>query len=69
VKESGVQRTELGVAIIGAGRKGALRAVNHPAVRFVALADADAARARAVAAGISIRLPLAGNDHSSGATK
>ena len=42
-----LQRTELGVAIIGAGRIGALRAqlaVNHPAVRFLALADVDAAR-------------------------
>ena len=48
-----MQRTELGVAVIGAGRIGALRAqlaVNHPAVRFVALADTDAARARTVAA-------------------
>ena len=42
-----MQRTELGVAIIGAGRIGALRAqlaAGHPAVRFLALADIDAAR-------------------------
>lgn len=47
-----LKRTELGVGIIGAGRIGALRAqlaVNHPAVRFLALADRDGARAQAVA--------------------
>ncbi|MDB5808131.1 MAG: hypothetical protein JWN94_253 [Betaproteobacteria bacterium] len=47
-----LQRKELGVAIIGAGRIGGLRArlaVNHPAVRFLALADVEEARARAVA--------------------
>ena len=47
-----MQRTELGVAIIGAGRIGGMRAqlaAGHPAVRFLALADVDAVRARAVA--------------------
>ena len=47
-----LKRTELGVGIIGAGRIGALRAqlaVNHPAVRFLALADRDGARAQAAA--------------------
>jgi len=45
-------RTELGVAIIGCGRIGTLRAVmasRHPAVRFIALADRDPARARELA--------------------
>ena len=43
---------EIGVAIIGSGRMGELRAhlaANHPGVRFVACADNDAARARSVA--------------------
>ena len=59
-----LQRTELGVAIIGAGRIGALRAqlaVNHPAVRFLALADVDAARARAVADKCGAQLASADN--------
>jgi len=46
------ERRSLGIAIVGAGRIGALRAglvAAHPAVRFVAIADADAARARDVA--------------------
>jgi predicted dehydrogenase len=45
-------RRDLGIAIVGAGRIGALRArlaAAHPAVRFIAVADADAARAREVA--------------------
>jgi myo-inositol 2-dehydrogenase / D-chiro-inositol 1-dehydrogenase len=45
-------RRDLGVAIVGAGRIGALRArlaAAHPAVRFVAIADVDAARARELA--------------------
>lgn len=45
-------RRELGVAIIGCGRIGSLRAVmasRHPAVRFIALADRDPGRARELA--------------------
>jgi predicted dehydrogenase len=45
-------RRELGVAIIGCGRIGSLRAVmasRHPAVRFIALADRDPERARQLA--------------------
>ena len=52
MQQDKLKRTELGVAIVGAGRIGSMRAhlaVNHPAVRFLALADLDAARARAVA--------------------
>lgn len=44
--------TELGVAVIGAGRIGTLRArlaAKHPSVRFIAIADADPQRARALA--------------------
>ena len=43
---------ELGVAVIGAGRIGTLRArlaARHPAVKFLAIADLDPARAKALA--------------------
>jgi predicted dehydrogenase len=47
-----MQRTELGVAIVGAGRIGTLRArlaAKHPCVRFMAISDADPKRAQALA--------------------
>jgi predicted dehydrogenase len=47
-----MKRGELGVAVIGAGRIGTLRArlaAKHPSVGFVAIADADAGRAAALA--------------------
>ena len=47
-----MQRKELGIAVIGAGRIGTLRArlaAKHPAVSFLAIADLDPARARALA--------------------
>jgi predicted dehydrogenase len=43
---------ELGVAVIGAGRIGTLRArlaAKHPSVRFIAISDADPERARSLA--------------------
>jgi predicted dehydrogenase len=43
---------ELGIAVIGSGRIGTLRArlaAKHPAVRFLAISDRDPARARALA--------------------
>lgn len=43
---------QIGVAVVGAGRIGTLRAklaAAHPAVRFLAVSDTDAARARALA--------------------
>ena len=46
------QRKDLGIAIVGAGRIGALRAQlasAHPAVRFIAIADVDTSRARDLA--------------------
>ena len=46
------KRHDLGIAIVGSGKIGALRAqmaANHPAVSFVACADADPGRAREVA--------------------
>ncbi len=47
-----MQRNELGIAVIGAGRIGTLRArlaAKHPAVKFLAIADLDPARAAALA--------------------
>lgn len=47
-----MERKELGVAVIGAGRIGTLRArlaAKHPAVKFLAIADLDPARAAALA--------------------
>jgi predicted dehydrogenase len=46
------QHKQIGVAVIGAGRIGALRAqmaAAHPGVRFLAVTDADPARAQALA--------------------
>jgi predicted dehydrogenase len=43
---------ELGVAVIGAGRIGTLRAklaAKHPSVGFLAISDLDAGRAQALA--------------------
>jgi predicted dehydrogenase len=45
-------RKQLGIAVVGAGRIGSLRAglaAGHPAVNFIAISDADAARARDLA--------------------
>ena len=42
-----MQRKELGIAVIGSGRIGTLRATlasAHPAVRFIAVSDRDPAR-------------------------
>src|SRR6266849_10839447 len=47
-----IERKELGIAVVGAGRIGALRArlaAEYPAVNFIAVSDADPARARDVA--------------------
>lgn len=47
-----MQRKELGIAVIGAGRIGTLRATlaaAYPAVRFIAVSDKDPARAEALA--------------------
>ena len=48
-----MQRKELGIAVIGSGRIGTLRAVMaaaHPAVKFLAVSDRDPARAQKLAA-------------------
>ena len=48
-----MQRKDLGIAVIGSGRIGTLRAVmasRHPAVKFLAVSDRDPERARKLAA-------------------
>jgi len=47
-----MKRKELGVAVVGSGRIGSLRArlaAKHPAVRFLAISDRDPGRARSLA--------------------
>src|SRR5260221_364612 len=47
-----IERKQLGIAVVGAGRIGSLRAglaAGHPAVNFIAISDADAARAHDLA--------------------
>ena len=47
-----IERRQLGIAIVGAGRIGTLRAqlaATHPAVTFLAISDLDAARAQKLA--------------------
>ena len=48
-REESVTTKELGIAVIGSGRIGTLRArlaAKHPAVRFVAVSDKDPANAK-----------------------
>ncbi len=55
----------LGIAVIGAGRIGTLRArlsAKHPAVEFLAIADRDAARASALATEAGAQLHGTDND-------
>ncbi|MGH8622089.1 MAG: Gfo/Idh/MocA family oxidoreductase, partial [Burkholderiales bacterium] len=47
-----MKRGELGIAVVGAGRIGTLRAqlaAKHPCVRFIAVSDRDPRRAQALA--------------------
>ena len=47
-----MQRKELGIAVVGSGRIGTLRAriaAKHPSVGFLAVSDRDPARAHALA--------------------
>lgn len=63
--EQRMQRSELGVAIVGAGRIGTMRAqlvANHPAVRFLAISDADPAHAHALAGKVGAQLASGDND-------
>src|SRR5580693_10104284 len=46
------KKADIGIAVVGAGRIGTLRArlaAKHPAVRFLAISDRDPARAKALA--------------------
>src|SRR6185369_7141510 len=46
------QNNSIGIAVVGAGRIGTLRArlaAKHPSVRFLAISDRDPARAKALA--------------------
>jgi predicted dehydrogenase len=59
-----MQRTDLGIAIIGCGRIGTLRATMaaaYAAVRFIAVSDRDPARARALADKVGAELSTADN--------
>jgi len=52
-RERLTKRSDIGIAVIGAGRIGTLRArlaAKHPAVRFLAISDLDPERARKLAA-------------------
>jgi len=47
-----VKQDNIGIAVVGSGRIGTLRArlaAKHPAVRFLAVSDRDPERARALA--------------------
>src|SRR5437868_2354687 len=60
-----MKQTNIGIAVVGSGRIGTLRArlaAKHPAVRFLAVSDRDPARAQALA-------HTAGADFSSGSNE
>jgi predicted dehydrogenase len=60
-----MKRGDLGIAVVGAGRIGTLRArlaAKHPAVRFLAISDRDPARAKVLAAAASADLHSGDND-------
>ena len=60
-----MKRGDLGIAVIGAGRIGTLRArlaAKHPAVRFLAIADRDPTRAQALAEAAGADLHSHDND-------
>jgi len=61
--------TELGIAVIGAGRIGTLRArlaARHPSVRFLAISDIDPARAEALAKAAGADVHSRSNDDAIG---
>jgi predicted dehydrogenase len=56
---------EIGLAIVGSGRIGTLRAklaAGHPAVRFIAVSDADPAKAKKLADTIGAKIHSGDND-------
>jgi predicted dehydrogenase len=59
-----MKKKELGIAVVGAGRIGSLRAqlaAEHPAVGFLAVSDLDAGRARALADKVAAQFHAADN--------
>ena len=59
-----MERNKLGVAIVGAGRVGSLRAslaANNPAVHYLAISDVDPTRAKALADKVGADLASADN--------
>jgi predicted dehydrogenase len=64
-----MKRGDLGIAVVGAGRIGTLRArlaAKHPAVRFLAIADRDPARARTLAGEAGAHFHTGDNDEAIG---
>ena len=64
-REESVTTKELGIAVIGSGRIGTLRArlaAKHPAVRFVAVSDKDPANAKKLADLAGAHVHSADND-------
>ena len=62
-----MQRKELGVAVIGSGRIGTLRATlaaAHPSVKFIAVADRDAVKARKLADTVGAQLATVDNSEA-----
>src|SRR5713226_7648079 len=60
-----MKRSNIGIAVVGAGRIGTLRArlaAKHPAVSFLAISDRDPARARALAQAAGADLHSGSND-------
>jgi predicted dehydrogenase len=60
-----MKQSNIGVAVVGAGRIGTLRArlaAKHPSVRFLAISDRDPARARALADASGADLSSGDND-------
>jgi predicted dehydrogenase len=60
-----MKQSSIGVAVVGAGRIGTLRArlaAKHPSVRFVAISDKDPARARALAEQAGAQFHSGSND-------
>ena len=59
-----IERKTLGVAVVGAGRIGSLRArlaADYPAVQFIAIADADPAQARKLAGAVGAQFHTSDN--------
>jgi predicted dehydrogenase len=60
-----VKQADIGIAVVGAGRIGTLRArlaAKHPAVRFLAISDRDPARARALAEAAGAQVASGSNE-------